>query len=173
MEQAADDRQLLAGPFFGERLESEPLGYERQSLQRPLLQGRVVVLRLLEGDQVAQGPGDLIASALVVTVVPLRGAEEGRQLTGDRRLLGDHDPHATLASAISPTPLQQRSASGAWGTARESGRRPRSTPDGSCRSRPNRSADIYTTAHTNLAWIPMQKKGANKSPIRLSMSDSG
>src|SRR5271157_3079706 len=120
-EQATDDRQLLADPLLVEGLEPEPLGHERQGLQRPLLQGRVVVLWLLEGDQVAQGPGDLVAPALVVTVVPLRGAEAGRQLTGDRRLLGEHDPHATLASAISPTPLQHRSASGAWERTRDSG----------------------------------------------------
>src|SRR5208337_3910441 len=118
-EQATDDRQLLAGPLLVEGLEPEPLGHERQGLQRPLLQGRVVILWLLEGDQVAQGPGDLVAPALVVTVMPLRGAEEGRQLTGDRRLLGEHDLHATLASAISPTPLQHRSASAAWERARD------------------------------------------------------
>src|SRR5271157_2465159 len=47
----AGDRQLLAGPLLGEGLEPEPLGHEWQSFQRPLLQRRVVVLRLLEGDQ--------------------------------------------------------------------------------------------------------------------------
>src|SRR5208337_3287026 len=120
-DQAADDRQLLGGPLLGEGLEPEPLGHERQGLQRPLLQGRVVVVRLLQGDEVAQSPGDLVAPALVVTVVPLRGAEEGRQFSSDRRLLGEHDPHATLASVISPTPLQHRSASGAWERARDSG----------------------------------------------------
>ncbi len=73
-----------------------------------------------EVDQVAQGPGDLVAPALVVTVVPLCGAEEGRQLTGDWWLLGEHDPHATLASAILPTHLQHRSASAAWERARDS-----------------------------------------------------
>ncbi len=73
-----------------------------------------------EGDQVAQSPGDLVAPALVVAFMPLRGAEEGRQLTGDRWLLGEHDLHSTLASAISPTPLQHRSASGECERARDS-----------------------------------------------------
>jgi hypothetical protein len=59
-------------------LEPEPLGHERQGLQRPVLECRVIVLRLHEGNEVAQGLGDLIAPALEVAVVPLRGAEEGR-----------------------------------------------------------------------------------------------
>ena len=120
-EQALDDRELLAGPLLVDELEPEPLGHEGQRLQRPLLQGRVVVLRLLQGDEVPQGPGHLVAPALEVPVVPLRGAEEGGELAGDRRLLGEHDSHATLASVISPTPLQHRSASGAWERARDSG----------------------------------------------------
>ena len=82
-DQAVDSRKLPTGPLSAEGFEPEPLGHKRQGRQRLVPQGRVVVLGLLERDQVAQGPRDLIASALVVTVVPLRGAEEGRQFTGD------------------------------------------------------------------------------------------
>ena len=117
----ADNRQLLAGLPLGEGLEPEPLGHERQGVERPVLQDWVVVLGLLEGDQAIQGLGDLVAPALVVTVVPLRSAEEERQLTCDRRFFCEDNFQATVASAISPTPLHHRSAFGGWEWAHDSG----------------------------------------------------
>ena len=78
-----------------------------------MLQGEIVVLWLLEGDQVTQSLGDLVAAPLVVTVLPLRGAEEGRQFTGNRRFLCEYDNHAAVVPAVSPTPLQRETAAGA------------------------------------------------------------
>jgi hypothetical protein len=100
-EQALDDGELLAGALVLDELDLEVLGHDGKRLQRPALERRVVVLRLLQGGEVPQGPGHLVALALEIPIGPGRGAEEGGELTGDRRLLGEHDSHGDPASELS------------------------------------------------------------------------
>jgi hypothetical protein len=94
-EEALDDGELLAGTLLIEKLELEAVRDEGQRGQRPLLQGRVVILGFLERDQVAQRPGHLIALTLEVAVTSGAGPKEGGEFAGDRRFLGEHDSHDT------------------------------------------------------------------------------
>src|SRR5262249_1439167 len=93
------DRKLLQRGLLLDGLEPEPLRDKGEGFQGPSLQGRVIVLRLLERDQVAQGPGHLVAPALQIAVVTRGGAQEGGQLPRDRRLLGEHNSHGAPPSA--------------------------------------------------------------------------
>ena len=101
-EQPTDDRELLAGPRVLDQLEPEPLGHEGERVQRPALQGRVIVLRLLEGDQVPQGPGHLVAPALEVALAARVGPEDRGDLPGHGRLLGEYDSHGVMATVGAP-----------------------------------------------------------------------
>src|SRR5262249_26235036 len=62
-------------------------------LQRPAFERRVVVLRLLQGDEVPEGPGDLVALALEIAIGPRSGSEKGSEFAGNRRLFSEHDFH--------------------------------------------------------------------------------
>src|SRR5262249_23365753 len=119
-EEPPDHRELLARGALLDGLEPELLGYERERRQRPLLQRRVVVLRLLESHEMPQGPGHLVTPALDVAVMARGGAKERSQLSRDGRLLGEHDDHDAPASAGRPDSIgcADRSA------------RTRPTPDG-------------------------------------------
>src|SRR5579884_3645048 len=72
------------------------LRHEGQGGERPALQGRVVILGLLEGGEVAEGPGNLIAAALEIPLAAGPGLEERSEVTRDRRLLGEDDFHGML-----------------------------------------------------------------------------
>ncbi len=68
--QTLDDRKLFPRTFLVDHLELEALGNEGKPLERPVLQCRVVVLRLLEHRQVPKRPAHLITAALEVSVAP-------------------------------------------------------------------------------------------------------
>src|SRR5262249_49140084 len=103
-EQPLDDGELLPGALVLDELESEALGHDGQRLQGPALEGRVVVLRLLQGDEVAEGPGHLVALALEIPIGWGGGAEKGGELRGDGRLLGKDASHRTTASEFGCLP---------------------------------------------------------------------
>src|SRR5262249_46034868 len=100
-EQPLDDGELLPGALVLDELESEVLGHDGQRLQGPALERRVVVLRLLQGDEVAEGPGHLVALALEIPLGPRGGVEEGGELAGDRWLLSKDNSHGGTASEFS------------------------------------------------------------------------
>ena len=73
-----DDRELLAGRRLVDGLEPEPLGHDRERVQRPLLQRRVVVLRLLQGERGARAPRSPGSPGPRSTLAPLRGEDRRR-----------------------------------------------------------------------------------------------
>jgi hypothetical protein len=92
-----DDGELPGGALLVDEIEPEPVGDEREGGERPPLEGGVVVLRLLEGDEVAEGPRHLVPLAFEVAFAADGGPEEGSEFAGDRRLLGEDDSHGTSA----------------------------------------------------------------------------
>src|SRR5262249_22686403 len=90
-EQALDDGKLRPGALFLDNLKSKVFRHDGERLQRPALECQVVVLRLLQGDEVPEGPGDLVALALEIAIGPRSGSEIGSEFAGNRRLFCEHD----------------------------------------------------------------------------------
>src|SRR5262249_31637038 len=105
-EEALDNRELLPGALLVAKLEFEAVRDEGERAQRPALQGRVVVLGLLERGEVAECPRHLVALALEVALVTGAGPEEGGEFAGDRRFLGEYDSHDSSSVDSERAPLR-------------------------------------------------------------------
>ena len=94
-----DGRKLLSCPALANGFELESLGDDGERGEGPRLQRLVVVLRLLQGRKMTQGPGDLIPPALEIPIVSPCGAKKRGEFAGDRWFLGEHDSHGSSLSA--------------------------------------------------------------------------
>src|SRR5262249_55586186 len=101
-EQALDDCKLRPGALFLDNLESKVFRDDGERLERPALERRVIVLRLLQGDEVPEGPGDLVALALEVAIGSRSGSEKGSEFAGNRRLFSEYDFHGCGFGWTSP-----------------------------------------------------------------------
>jgi hypothetical protein len=87
VEHAADRLELILG-LLGDHQRPFP-GEDRQVIAPPAPPFGVDLVRLRQGDQMADGPGHHIAVPLETAVSFLAGAQNAREIPGDGRLFGD------------------------------------------------------------------------------------
>ena len=97
LHEALDDVELLLVALVGDELDAEARRYHGQRAEAPPLPVVAVVLRLLEGAEVAEGPGHLVAVALHVAVVRGVGPQHLGNLARHTGLLSNADNHFTIS----------------------------------------------------------------------------
>ncbi len=91
-----DNVELSLDAFVVYKFYAESLGNHRQCAQRPPLPQVGIVGRLLECAQVTESPCHFIVTALIVAVTLDIGSQNGGNVLGDTRFLGDAKLHGPL-----------------------------------------------------------------------------
>ena len=99
LHEALDDVELLLVALVGDELDAETGRYHGQRREAPALPVVAVILRLLEGAEVAEGPGHLVAVALHIAVVRGVGPQHLGNLARYTRLLSNTNYHYSSVTA--------------------------------------------------------------------------
>ena len=92
--QGFDDLELLVHPAVLDQGELELLRHEGEGVQGPALEGRIIVARLLQGDQMAEGPGDRAAPPLDIPLLLGLDIENLGNVAGHGGLFGNNNFHS-------------------------------------------------------------------------------